>query len=84
MQGMRFCWRCEKDLGGTLAVLRDILGAVGGSWGHLGSPWGHFGSPWGRFGSSSAHLVVSLARFGDSTGACGSTLEVHGCTSGTM
>ena len=37
-----FCWRCEKDLGDTLAVLRDIWGVVGGSWGDLGSPWGHF------------------------------------------
>ena len=59
---MRFSWRCEKDLGGTSAVLRVILG---GCW-PLGSPWEHFGSPWGRFGSSWAHLVASLARFGDS------------------
>ena len=55
MQGMRFCWRCEKDLGGTLAVLRDILEAVGGSWGHLGSPlgtlWKPLGTLWKLFGT---------------------------------
>ena len=51
MQGMCVCWRCEMDPDGTLAVLRDIFGAVGGSWGHLGSPLGHFGSPWGLLGN---------------------------------
>ena len=74
----------RKALGDIFQFLRTIW-VVGDSWGHgnaLGDTLKPLGTLWG--GDSWSHLVVSLGHFGGSSGACGKSLEVHGCILETM